>query len=248
MTQQLKGYLPLFATNILMNYVEEDTDDLKEHCIKSPDQLTRSHKQNKTEEEKALAMEDNFRILEEYPRISDILLNKFKIAAKEMLGIPKTEFIITTSWITLTEPGYDSQYHNHKNSFYSGVYYFDEYVENCGDIEFQSPLGMFEDYYVPTELNSIANARSWRLPAQSNILLFFPSYLNHRVTENRSGKSRYSLAFNVVPTGFYGVGDSVMDTAWINGPPKNSGLTNDSNFNKFKYANHAMDSSWHKKK
>ena len=93
MTQQLKGYLPLFATNILMNYVEEDTDDLKEHCIKSPDQLTRSHKQNKTEEEKALAMEDNFRILEEYPRISDILLNKFKIAAKEMLGIPKTEFI-----------------------------------------------------------------------------------------------------------------------------------------------------------
>ena len=48
-----------------------------------------------------------------------------------------------------------------------------------------------------------------------NILLFFPSYLKHKVAMNNSDKDRRSLAFNIVPVGFYGDADSAYDTDWI---------------------------------
>tara|TARA_X000000368_G_scaffold158496_1_gene124868 strand:- start:1659 stop:2333 length:675 start_codon:yes stop_codon:yes gene_type:complete len=211
----MKSYLPLFATNILMNYVVEDTDELIQASNHTDEEYSRSARQNGSDDDKELAREDNFRILEKYPRINDILLNKFKIAAKEFLGLTETDFIVSTSWLTKTEPGSESQYHAHKNSFYSGVYYYDEYTDKSGDIEFRSPLDSMQSYYIEPEAHHITNASSWKLPAQKNILLFFPSYLEHRVCLNESDKVRHSLAFNIIPYGFYGVGDSTVDTQWI---------------------------------
>ena len=212
----MKSYLPLFATNILMNYVVEDTDELIQASNHTDEEYSRSARQNGSDDDKELAREDNFRILEKYPRINDILLNKFKIAAKEFLGLTETDFIVSSSWLTKTEPGSESQYHAHKNSFYSGVYYYDEYTDKSGDIEFRSPLDSMQSYYIEPEAHHITNASSWKLPAQKNILLFFPSYLVHRVGIHKSDKPRYSLAFNIVPTGDYGSGDSMHKASWIN--------------------------------
>ena len=63
--------------------------------------------------------------------------------------------MITTSWLTVTNQGQSPGFHNHKNSFYSGVYYFDEYEQNKGGkLELQSPLINLRDFYlVPKEWN-----------------------------------------------------------------------------------------------
>jgi len=218
-TENLKSYIPLFATNVLMNYVGEDTDELLRADNHDDTELSRSIKQNTDD---GLVGTDNFRILEKYPRVADILLNKFKVAAQEFLSIsPEIDYLITTSWITKTEAGYDSQYHCHKNSWYSGVYYYGEYDDDMGGIELKSPLDDLQQFLIPPTTNHLAVAPTWQLPVQKNILLFFPSYLKHRVTKNNSKKTRHSLAFNIIPLGWYGTGDSVMDTAWVENYYKN---------------------------
>ena len=45
--------------------------------------------------------------------------------------------------------------------------------------------------------------------------MFFPSHLKHYVTTHNNSKTRYSLAFNIVPIGLYGDRDSTYDTSWV---------------------------------
>ena len=206
MVQNMKGYLPLFASNILLNYIEEDTTELRDdtsYVIAEKSDVDKDQTPN------------NYRVLESYPRIRDIILNKFKIAANEFLGVGEQEFIVTTSWLTKTEPGTDSQFHSHKNSYYSGGYYYDTYTDDMGGIDFDSPIEHLKSYHLPPEQIHMTNAMTWSLPVQENILLFFPSYLKHKVAMNKSDKNRRSLAFNIVPVGFYGDADSAFDTDWI---------------------------------
>ena len=57
------------------------------------------------------------------------------------------------------------------------------------------------------------NNNSWTISPEKNLLVFFPSYLEHRIINNKD--KRRSLAFNIVPIGGYGTGDSSMDTSWL---------------------------------
>ena len=43
----------------------------------------------------------------------------------------------------------------------------------------------------------------------------FPSYLKHQVLTHNIDTKRCSLAFNIVPLGNYGIGDSQYDTTWV---------------------------------
>ena len=59
--ENLKGYLPLFATNVLMNYVGEDTDELIRADNHNADDYSRSIKQN-TDDNINEKITDDFRI------------------------------------------------------------------------------------------------------------------------------------------------------------------------------------------
>ena len=112
--------IPLFPTTLITLDVEERTDELKPedfefHSI-GPNQ--RSYQSF------------NLTILSKYPRISKLLLKKFD-KVKQTLKL-NHEFVITTSWFTKIENGGYSLPHSHKNSFYSGVYYFDDYSDESG--------------------------------------------------------------------------------------------------------------------
>ena len=150
----------------------------------------------------------NFKILEKYPKVKNILLNKFKKFSKEKLNYTEN-FAISTSWITILEKGDQSQQHCHKNSFYSGVYYFDEYEQGeGGKLEFQTPLINFPDFYlIPEKWNSL-NTRVIEITPVKNLLVLFPSYLLHRVLPYHGTSLRKSLAFNIIPIGDHGENDS----------------------------------------
>ena len=118
--------------------------------------------------------------------------------------------------MTKIETGGECQPHCHKNSFYSGVYYFDEYEQNKGgQIEFQTPLMNLPDFYlIPKEWNFL-NTHVIEITPVKNLLVLFPSYLYHRVLMYHGKSIRRSLSFNIVPTGSYGNGDSSYDTSWV---------------------------------
>jgi uncharacterized protein (TIGR02466 family) len=182
--------IPLFSSPLILSSVDEDTEEL--HRYKD--------------------IED-YRVLENIPNVKNILLQKFKDILPD-LGYDN-EFMISTSWFKKIEKGSLDRLHYHKNSFYSGVYYFDEYDENSGGIEFMNPLLTNADYQINPKNPNQYNIVYAQLPVKRKKLILFPSFLQHRILYHNSGNNRYSLAFNIIPLGKYGTLDSSIDTSWI---------------------------------
>tara|TARA_B100001996_G_C18628637_1_gene580855 strand:- start:707 stop:1354 length:648 start_codon:yes stop_codon:yes gene_type:complete len=206
-----------FPSPVIQVYVKEDTSELLEH-----DEYTVSTDQMDGYEKPT----GNQRVLEKYPKTKEILLNKFTSVAEEVFEYKKRDYSITTSWFTLTNKGEASQLHTHKNSFWSCVYYYqEEYPEGTGNILFNNPNTEKFDFYFSSndivKLNNI-NSLAIYVPPQPNLLLVFPSYLQHQVLKHNNDASRSSLAFNIVPLGSWGQGDSSYNQDWK--PQSNSNL------------------------
>ena len=191
----------LFVCPLIRTYIQEDTNvlnDIKDFSV--PSKVT------------------DMSVLEKYLDIKKIILDKFYIVA-DKAGYAKRDYVITTSWITWTSNGDISQIHNHRNSFWSGVYYFqDEYPEGSATLQFFNPLEKISDVVMMgsdlTERNPI-NSAGWEFNPEPKQLIFFPSYLEHQVMKHTIDKIRCSLAFNIMPIGKWGDGDSTFDTQWI---------------------------------
>ena len=193
---------PLFASYVSVMVLTEDTSSLKDHTEDMVSTYGTS-----------LISSDN-RVLEKYPKIKKILLNKFKKIAKDEYEYDN-DFIITTSWFTKTEKDQESKLHSHKNSFYSRVYYFGDYSEDSAPIQFETPLLPFFDFYIEPQKWNIKNSQIWKINLQKNLLILFPSYLRHTITKSKDDVVRDSLAFNIVPIGKYGANDSTYNTGWL---------------------------------
>ena len=204
--------VPAFPSPIIQVHVEEDTSELLGH-----NQYTASFEtRQRFDRSDQLASQ---RVLEKYPKTKQILLNKYISVAEEVLGYKKRDYAITTSWFTLSNKGEGSQSHKHKNSFWSCVYYYqEEYPKGTGGISFTNPnTDLFDFYYcdnditVPNYINSI----TCKLEPRPNLLLIFPSYLVHQILKHNNETPRSSLAFNIVPLGKWGDGDSYLDMSWF---------------------------------
>ena len=117
------------------------------------------------------------------------------------------KFEITTSWFTKSITGQSSSSHNHNNCMYSAVLYL-QTSENSGDIMFKS----FADkrYNLVKNDYNLYNSTEWEVKPVDGLLVIFPSEIYHQILENKSDTTRYSLAFNLMPTGLLGV-DSYYD-------------------------------------
>jgi uncharacterized protein (TIGR02466 family) len=154
----------------------------------------------------------NMKILEEYPDIKNIMLGYFYQFKNNVLRLDTTDFKITTSWMTKTEPGGFCQYHCHRNSYYSAVLYQKSNTNDSGNLLF-TDSGVKEETILvndPFEDN-IYNTRRVIFEPAENLLLFFPSNLRHRISKYTGEGNRYSLAFNLFPTGKIGNGDSTIE-------------------------------------
>ena len=200
----MRNIIAAFPSPISVNVILENTEELKKETNCVSNYFQGNYKNN-----------NEYRLLEKYPRIKKILLNQFKQVAKENFGYTN-DFIISTSWITKMEKkGEISQSHCHKNSFYSGVYYFDEYEEDEGGVlEIITPLSNHFDFNVMPKDWNLYTGRSIKFSPKKNLLILFPSYLFHQVLAYEGTSIRKSLAFNIVPIGFYGDGDSSYNTRW----------------------------------
>jgi hypothetical protein len=65
-------------------------------------------------------------------------------------------------------------------------------------------------YQQPNKI-SIYNMREYTITPKRNQLILFFSNLRHKINDNNSQKDRYSLAFNLLPEGTFGEGDSKIN-------------------------------------
>lgn len=119
----------------------------------------------------------------------------------------ENNFKLTTSWVAKTLPGNISHWHNHNNCFYSGVLYIDT-VEDSGEIKFTTFENRRNNLIV-SEYNELNSVEFYVFPNNCRIILF-PAEVYHQVAKNNSKQDRYSIAFNIIPTGVIGRGDSQL--------------------------------------
>ena len=148
----------------------------------------------------------SFNILEDISYLKDEIYNNVKNYLNNIMKL-KMNFQITSSWATKTLPDGYSQKHIHQNSFLSGVYY------PIGDENFSIKFYKKGDFWSiqSIEANNL-NAKWYCINIHENsALILFPSHLKHSIEKNLSNKTRYSIAFNTLPFGEIGDGDSKIN-------------------------------------
>lgn len=110
------------------------------------------------------------------------------------------EFYITNSWGIKHAKGDWAPKHYHTNSLFSGVLYL-KCDNSSGNIKFYKNMGFttgipqhFDFNY--TE-NNIFNSVSYTIEPKDNMILLFPSHLEHSVETSESNDNRFAISFNV---------------------------------------------------
>ena len=103
---------------------------------------------------------------------------------------------IQSMWAIINKKGNYNVIHTHPNCFLSAAYYV-KAEKNCGRFQIENP-NMAKTNFHPevinkNELNILVAGNE----IEEGDLLIFPSYLPHRVSENRSEEDRIVISFNI---------------------------------------------------
>ena len=111
---------------------------------------------------------------------------------------------MSTSWFTRISPGDIGRNHYHTNSFYSGIFYFQD--DNSRLVVTKE----LPQIHVPfkTKNFGLVAAGDVGLEAIKGHMLLIPGYIRHYIELNINNKNRNSLAMNFMPKGFCYADDS----------------------------------------
>ena len=155
-----------------------------------------------------------FRVLEQFPKMKQMFTHISNRLIKEGLNYDN-KLEISSSWFTKTHKGEQSPMHDHKNCVFSAVYYYGDYDDKVGNLIFKNPIVNLTSYRLNVDKSNKFNTYDIEITPQAGSLLIFPSYVSHKIDVHKSDIPRLSLAFNMIPVGQYGIGDSQADTSWI---------------------------------
>lgn len=126
-------------------------------------------------------------------------------AGKVMHEIGFEQFSIFTSWLTrTTNENMPVQDHSHTNSFLSGVVYLHE---GSSPLLLRHPIPW---RWSSGKTNEIT-ASGYLFEPDVGDMIIFPSHINHVITPMVESVTRYSVAFNIIPTGIFGSCDSKIN-------------------------------------
>lgn len=145
-------------------------------------------------------------ILSDLKNNIDIHINNY---TNKFLNIrDNANFYMQNSWSTRHDKNDWCQAHYHTGSLISGVYYIDV-PDNSGELVFQrmsNYVNLFHstiniEYKEPNYINDDLQM----FKVKSGDIILFPSHVMHRIRENLTDYSRYSLAFNYFVRGKFGI-------------------------------------------
>jgi len=146
-------------------------------------------------------MQKDSRLLLESPELKDIkkFIQKCLDSYVKEVYQSNTKFKISISWANLTEPNQTHHKHNHSNSVFSGVYYFEDLEKS--PIYFERPLNQQLSFDITNKdgevsFNSYNADHYFATEIKAHTCIVFPSVLTHGVEKNISSENRYSIAFN----------------------------------------------------
>ena len=140
----------------------------------------------------------NFDLNHEEPRLFVNSINTGLTEAFQDLGwdVKNQQVKITGMWSVINRSGAANARHIHPNSFLSAAYYV-KAPDNCGDIMFHDPRSAAVYKRAKIEKDNILNTSEILITPKEGLLVLFPSYLQHSVQSNESGKERVVISFNI---------------------------------------------------
>lgn len=196
--------IPLFSSPLATSKVEVDACKILEKLKTLEFELTESVGVD-VGTAGDIFISSSLNVLNYFPELKTEIMLKLNSYIKDVLMYKDIKFKITTSWGTKTSPGGYGQEHMHSNSWFSGVWY----PEDSSSITFVKRDRALIDPGNPEEWN-LFNSQEWQMTPSTNDLFIFDSTLSHRINKNISDSDRYSIAFNVLPQGKFGTGDSTV--------------------------------------
>ena len=156
--------------------------------------------------ESSASISEDVNVLRKYKELNKEIKKAVDETLKKVLMLENIDYRIFSSWLTKTKPQLFSDQHKHSNSWLSGVYYP---KGNPGfGIKFYHD-GM-NQFFTPPKKYNIYNSHEWTVIPKDNYLILFFSHLRHQIMPNLSSEDRYSLAFNIIPKGNFGLVDSTV--------------------------------------
>ena len=163
-------------------------------------------KKEKYQDRKNFFMGEDYNILRKYEELNKEIMKAVDTTIKDVNMLEGVNYRIFSSWLTKTVPNGHSGPHNHANSWLSGVYY-PKGSPGFG-IKFYNDFRT--NFYTPPKKFNIHNSSEWTIRPENNYLILFFSEVRHKIMTNNSNEDRYSLAFNILPKGKFGFGDSTV--------------------------------------
>ena len=194
---------PIFATPVMEVQLDLDLEKLTEFTFqmqnkdKKGDQKTNKGgwHSNSIHEEKH----------EEFIRLKKEINQYLQIYRSEIFRgmVFKENIVLSTSgmWVNVNEKHHYNEWHIHGNSTLSGTYYIKhDGSKEQGDIIFKHPKNLYiESAHWPEGIiknTNIVTSGVVNIKPKSNMLLIFPSWLEHKVGNNLKDDTRISLSFN----------------------------------------------------
>ena len=196
--------IPLFTTSVMQTQLDLDTDKLTELAFQI---------QNKDKEGVQLTNKGGWQsnnVIEETHEELDKLKKEitwnFQVYHSEIFQGMKFKTNVVQSlanmWVNINEKHHYNDWHIHPFATLSGVYYIKhDGVEN-GDILFKHPEHpQMAALHWPPEIVEAWNAGTSgiaNITPSSNMLLIFPSWMEHSVGANLKNDPRISVSFNSI--------------------------------------------------
>jgi uncharacterized protein (TIGR02466 family) len=131
------------------------------------------------------------------------LKNKVEEAAENFyteLGYKRSKMFVTQMWGNLMKGHGRITEHYHSNSLISGVFYLDLNEETSGGTVFTEPMnGIHRMISLPVETSTKYNTENFKINVKKQMLVLFPSYINHYSEPNNSADQRITISFNLLP-------------------------------------------------
>ena len=196
--------IPLFTTSVMQTQLDLDTDKLTELAF----QIQNKDKDGVQVTNKGGWQSNNVieETHEELDKLKKEITQYLQMYHSEIFQGMKFKTDVTQTlanmWVNINEKHHYNDWHVHPFATLSGVYYIKhDGVEN-GDILFKHPEHphMAALHWPPemVEAYNAATAEVVNITPKSNMLLIFPSWMNHSVEANLKNDPRISVSFNSI--------------------------------------------------
>ena len=206
---------PVYVTKREAELTTSEMEEIKSIIEKAHGEKSFNDYGEEREQSHGVHIKDSYIFNTRLYSLKEFIEGHINTYVKEVINPKNTEldFYITQSWINVVKPGENHEPHCHTNSIISGVFYVSAIEGDA--IQFYDSGTLLKNRIEIEKSNAnIHNSIIQTLDIINNVLVLFPSWLMHGVSENRSSTTnRISIAFNVFVKGT--IGEEIMRTELV---------------------------------